>query len=119
MAKQVKSKVIAKSKKQPLQAQWTESVLNVFQKFGLETGSISKTENGIDISGKDYSGKSCTMNLQMGNLSRLEVTCYKGTTIEDRRKEAKKLYKKGHTQKDIAMKLGVSQKTISNDINHG
>ena len=38
-------------------------------------------------------------------------------TIKQRRKEARRLSKIGLTQVDIAEKLGVSQKTISNDLN--
>lgn len=119
MNKKVQSKVIAKSKKQPLQDQMTKYALNLFLNFGLETGSISKTENGIEISGKNFNGESYTMKSEVGTLSSIKFTHYSGTTIEDRKKRAKQLYKKGHTQKDIAMILGVSQKTISNYINHG
>jgi DNA-binding NarL/FixJ family response regulator len=40
----------------------------------------------------------------------------KPLTIKQRRKEARRLRKMGLTQVDIADKLGVSQKTISNDL---
>ena len=36
--------------------------------------------------------------------------------VKRRREEARKLRRKGHTQVEIADRLGVSQKTISNDL---
>lgn len=94
----------------------------------LDPNNITVTvRNGIRIvDGYDHNGQKITMKTHISNNNPSQsngfrsqtVTVCDSLSIEERRKVAKQLKDEEKlSQKDIADRLGVSQKTISTDLN--
>lgn len=88
-----------------------------FDSLNLQTGTIAKTPTGVVITGQNSSNQQVGLRGQsIGNFSSMTVSTFNPTTPQERRDVSKELYKQGMTQQQIANTLGVSQKTISNDL---
>lgn len=92
--------------------------LEAVQQGFLANTSINTNENGYKLTAEDLEGNRIV--IEKYNLNGIN---YKSETIVDspdlkaqRQQMVKDLRRKGLSQKDIANHLGVSQKTISNDL---
>lgn len=88
------------------------------QEEGLVNWSVQRTGSKIVVTGTTGYGAAVKMdfcNSSSGYRSRAMSVCPK-LDIDERRREAKSLRKQGMTQANIALSLGVSQKTISTDL---
>ena len=89
---------------------------DIFQKLGLVSGSIKKTPRGVTISGVNEENKAITAHFaNSSGYVEQRLTAFHGTPA-DRRSAAKELRRTGLSQTAIAERLGVSQKTISDDL---
>jgi DNA-binding NarL/FixJ family response regulator len=89
---------------------------NVFNDLNLVAGSIKKNSTGITVSGVDRNNQAVTIHgADYHGYREQRITSFQGTT-DDRKKVAKELRNQGLSQATIADRLGVSQKTISNDL---
>ena len=89
---------------------------NVFNDLNLVAGSIKKNSTGITVSGVDKNNQAVTIHgADYHGYREQRITSFQGTT-DDRKKVAKELRNQGLSQATIADRLGVSQKTISNDL---
>ena len=87
--------------------------------IGLVEGTFTIKDGKSTLKGKSADGKSVNVVLRNTGTGFHEQTISVSDvlTIEDRRAEARRLSKEGLRQIAIAAKLGVSQKTISDDLN--
>ncbi|USL57880.1 hypothetical protein IAQ00_19965 [Pantoea ananatis] len=72
------------------------------------TTLTAKTTDGQNVRVSRYDGNN--------GLREASMSVFQPDSIAERRIEARRLKDKGHTQMEIAEILGVSQKTISNDL---
>lgn len=79
----------------------------VVQKPGRTT-LTAKTTDGQNVRVSRYDGNN--------GLREASMSVFQPDSIEERRIEARRLKDNGHTQMEISEILGVSQKTISNDL---
>ena len=92
----------------------------------LDPSNITVTVRGgkRTVEGYDYNGNKVVREITLYNgvphqkagFRQLEHTECGPLSIDDRKNIARDLKKKGMSQTDIAKRLGVSQKTISNDL---
>ena len=88
----------------------------VFSDLNLVAGSIKKTSTGITVHGIDQNNQSVTIHRSdFHGYREQRITSFQGTS-EERKLAARQLRTKGLSQTAIADRLGVSQKTISNDL---
>lgn len=79
--------------------------------------TIDFEHNSISAIGKRENNTSVLKITGHPNGVELQATSYNTPlSIEDRRKQAKKLHDAGRTEQEIATSLGVSQPTISRDL---
>ncbi|TAL83320.1 MAG: helix-turn-helix domain-containing protein [Rhodanobacter sp.] len=79
----------------------------------------AKQKNGcLTLTGKTPNGAVQVKHYNKNGLKQRTLSACEPLSIENRRFEAKRLHRENHTQHEIAEILGVSQKTISNDLNH-
>jgi DNA-binding NarL/FixJ family response regulator len=101
----------------PALAPQLKALSDVFESAGVLEWSISSTADVRRIKARTMAGEAVTLTQIVGpGYQEQTVSRCAGLTIKQRRIEAKKLRKRGLTQADIAERLGVSQKTISNDL---
>lgn len=89
---------------------------------GFEKGEYKKLN--INLSDDEFVAEADTINGERVIITNTEIADYKKVTMEiskkmaipERRKTVEKLRKQGFNQEQIAKRLHVSQKTISNDI---
>ena len=96
-----------------------DQVSNLLNEIGLVEGSFTITNGKSTLKGKSANGKAVNVILRNTGSGFREqtVSVCDVLTIEDRRAEARRLRSDGLRQTAIAAKLGVSQKTISDDLN--
>ena len=95
----------------------TERACDMFSNLGLVEGRIEKTQDGgVLIQGVDSFNQTLTYQTQnFSGYQAQNVSVFSGSP-EERKEVAQNLYNAGKTQAQIAGELGVSQKTISNDL---
>lgn len=88
----------------------------VFNDLGIISGSIRKTPTSITVHGTNHNNEAVTVHgANFHGYQEQRLTSFDGST-EDRKLAAKQLRRQGLSQAAIADRLGVSQKTISNDL---
>lgn len=88
----------------------------VFNDLNLISGSIKKSPMGITVNGVDSNNQSVTIHgADFHGYREQRLTSFQGSS-DDRKKVAKQLRAQNLSQTAIADRLGVSQKTISNDL---
>mgnify|MGYP003583468715 FL=1 len=93
-----------------------ERAEDVFSDLNIKSGSIKKTSRGITVHGIDNNNHSVTIHgADFNGYREQRVTSFQGSP-DDRKQVAKQLRRDGLSQTAIADRLGVSQKTISNDL---
>ncbi|WP_420592125.1 helix-turn-helix domain-containing protein [Bacterioplanoides sp.] len=84
--------------------------------------SVSIRNGKRTVEGYDDQGRKVTMTTHIGQserstgFRRQSMTVCDQLSIEERKKVARQLRDEGMTQDQIASQLGVSQKTVSNDL---
>ncbi|HEI2929593.1 TPA: helix-turn-helix domain-containing protein [Escherichia coli] len=93
------------------------AIPSIIQQFGLINFNISCNNGELTIMGADQNGTHIRVNSYQGNgFTEGTMSTFQPRGKEARRLEAIRLRKSGLTQQEIANRLGVSQKTISNDL---
>ncbi len=93
-----------------------ERAEEVFSDLNIKSGSIKKTLGGITVHGIDNNNQSVTIHgADFSGYREQRITSFQGSP-DDRKQVAKQLRRDGLSQTAIADRLGVSQKTISNDL---
>ena len=93
------------------------TIPGIIQKFGLVNFNVSCSHGELTVTGTDQSGKHVRVNSYQGNgFTEGTMSTFQPGSKEARQFEAMRLRKDGLTQQEIANRLGVSQKTISNDL---
>ncbi len=88
----------------------------VFSDLNLISGSIKKSPIGITVHGVDRNNQAVTIHgADYHGYREQRITSFNGS-IDDRKKVVKELRNQGLSQTAIGDRLGVSQKTISNDL---
>lgn len=89
----------------------------IIQSFGLINFKVSCNEGELTVTGTDQGGKHIRVNSYQGNgFTEGTMSTFQPESKEARKFEAVRLRGAGLTQQEIANRLGVSQKTISNDL---
>ena len=89
----------------------------IIQNFGLINFNVSCNNGELTVTGTDQNGKHIRVNSYQGNgFTEGTMSTFQPGGKEARRLEAVRLRESGLTQQEIANRLGVSQKTISNDL---
>ena len=83
---------------------------------GASEINISIKGDSIKCTAKTATGTATLNELVFNGYREQTRTFAPKLSISERRSTAKRLQKNGHTQQEIADRLGVSQKTISNDL---
>lgn len=90
---------------------------NLFDALNLPTGKVERTPNRIKVTGQTPENEVVNFSRQQyGNYNSTTTSTYQPTTPQERREVVKELRKQGFTQEQIANSVGVSQKTVSNDL---
>lgn len=106
----------------PAPVSTTIDLSKVMQNIGLDGTlveyNVSQKPGQTVISGTTSDGQHIHMEKYQANgLKTASVSVFTPGSIEERQAEAKRLRSTGLSQQAIAGRLGVSQKTISNDLN--
>lgn len=89
----------------------------LFDNLNMSSGKVIRTPGKIRITGRTAQNDVINFSKQeSGNYQSKTTSSYRPSTSQERQKTAKQLRKAGLTQEQIANELGVSQKTISNDL---
>jgi len=96
-----------------------DAVSTLLSGIGLVEGTFTVKDGKSTLKGKSADGKSVNVVLRNtgSGFHEQTVSVCDVLTIEGRRAEARRLSGEGLRQTAIAAKLGVSQKTISDDLN--
>lgn len=96
-----------------------ERINTALGEIGLVEGTLTIKDGKQSLKGKTSDGRAVNVVVQDSGSGFREqtVSICEVLTIKARRFEARRLRKEGLTQTAIAAKLGVSQKTISDDLN--
>ncbi|WP_036240923.1 helix-turn-helix domain-containing protein [Mesorhizobium sp. STM 4661] len=116
-----KKRLVIKPPKHIRARQFLADLDDVLGNIGLEECTISIQKGKKHFKGRTRNGKAINVILRDGGSGFQEqtVSFCDVLSVKDRRVEAKRLRKEGMRQTVIAERLGVSQKTISNDLCHG
>jgi len=112
--------VVAPSTVKPVMAQQTLNQIDeMIGDLGLSKVTITIDDGKRTLKGRTNDGQAVNVVVRDSGSGFKErtVSMCDVLTIDDRQAEAKRLKREGFTQAVIADKLGVSQKTISNDLN--
>lgn len=112
--------VVVPSTVKPVMAQQTLNQIDeMIGDLGLSKVTITIDDGKRTLKGRTNNGQAVNVVVRDSGSGFKErtVSMCDVLTIEDRQAEAKRLKQEGFTQAVIADKLGVSQKTISNDLN--
>ncbi|ECK5632010.1 helix-turn-helix domain-containing protein [Vibrio fluvialis] len=89
----------------------------IIQGAGLVNFQVSCSNGELTVTGTNQSGQQVRINQYQGNgYTEGTLSTFQPSNIEARQNEARRLRSNGLTQQEIADRLGVSQKTISNDL---
>lgn len=102
----------------PIATQAIREMSNFLDEMGLVEGTISIKGGKKTLKGKTENGQAVNFSIQNSGTGFREqtISVCEVLSIPDRRAEAKRLKAAGLSQTEIAGKLGVSQKTISDDL---
>ncbi|MBJ2250532.1 helix-turn-helix domain-containing protein [Pseudomonas sp. MF6784] len=102
----------------PIANQAFAEMANFLDEMGLIEATISLKDGKKSLKGKTANGEAINVIVRNDGTGFKEqtVSICRVLSISDRRIEAKRLKKEGMSQVAIAAKLGVSQKTISDDL---
>lgn len=112
--------VVASSPSKPALAQQALNQIDeMIGGLGLSKVTITIEDGKRSLKGRTNNGQAVNVVVRDSGSGFKErtVSMCDVLTIDDRQAEAKRLKQEGFTQAVIADKLGVSQKTISNDLN--
>lgn len=94
-----------------------EAITESFAAAGVDDWTIRSRHGLVNVRAKTPDGQAVTFSNQVSSVLQYQTQSRCAVlTIRQRRLEAKRLRKRGLTQGEIADMLGVSQKTISNDL---
>lgn len=94
-----------------------DKIMGIVESAGLTDFNISCTGGEFTITGTNSEGNHLRVSeYQSNGFSERTVSAAQPTSQENRRSEARRLRGTGLSQTEIAKRLGVSQKTISNDL---
>lgn len=89
----------------------------IIQNFGLINFNVSCNHGELTVTGTDQTGNRVRVNSYQGNgFTEGTMSTFQPGSKEARRLEVVRLRGNGLTQQEIANRLGVSQKTVSNDL---
>ncbi|MEC7310032.1 helix-turn-helix domain-containing protein [Vibrio crassostreae] len=89
----------------------------IIQSAGLVNFNVECNNGELTVTGTNQNGQQIRINSYDANgFTEGTLSTFQPSSIEARRNEAARLREAGHTQQQIATRLGVSQKTISNDL---
>lgn len=95
-----------------------QQAVNVLQNMNFSVKNVQVKGDTVMVSGTDENNNAVSFTQEVNGGYRAQtISTYEPTTIEDRRDVVQKLRQQNLTQQEIASRLGVSQKTISNDLN--
>lgn len=87
------------------------------QSLGLVNFNVTCKNGQLTVSGTNQGGQKVRVSgYQANGYTEGSMSSFQPSTIDARRAEANRLKSLGLTQQEIADRLGVSQKTISNDL---
>jgi len=90
---------------------------DIVQNLGLVNFNVSCEDGSLTVTGKNTEGKHFRVNGYQGNgFTEGTMSTFESSSRDARQFEAIRLRNAGFTQQEIADRLGVSQKTISNDL---
>jgi DNA-binding transcriptional regulator YiaG len=89
----------------------------IIESAGLVNFDVSCNNGELTVTGTNQTGQQIRINQYQANgFSEGTLSTFQPSSRESRQYEAKRLKGNGLSQQEIANRLGVSQKTISNDL---
>ncbi|EHU9520833.1 HTH domain-containing protein [Vibrio vulnificus] len=89
----------------------------IIQGAGLVNFEVSCNNGELTVTGSNEHGQQVRISSYQGNgFQEGTLSTFQPSSIEQRRAETRRLRSTGLTQQEIADRLGVSQKTVSNDL---